>query len=292
MKISVNDQIVDEQEAVVSVYDHGFLYGLGLFETFRTYRGVPFLLQEHLARLEQGCEELGIEFKPDETRLRKQLNKLLHVNELQDAYIRYTVSAGVDLLGLPGGAYTKPTEIIYMKPLPPRDPFIEKHGRSLQLLKHPRNTPEGLYRLKSFHYMNNILAKKELQSYSWAAGAEGLMLTEEGFLAEGIVSNVMFVKESTCYTPSLDTGVLPGITRAHILQVAGSCGLSVQEGLYTWEDLLSADEVFIVNSIQELVPITRLYTPDGEDFLIHDGVPGEYTRRLFKHYQEATGSGL
>lgn len=291
MIISINGKLYDEQDAVVSVYDHGFLYGLGLFETFRTYRGVPFLLQEHLVRLKQGCNELGISFEPDADRLKEQLTELLHVNRLEDAYIRYTVSAGVDLLGLPSGSYHNPTEIIYIKPLPPRDHSMYEQGRALQLLKQPRNTPEGLYRLKSFHYMNNIMAKRELQSYPWAAGAEGLMLTEDGFVAEGIVSNILFINESTCFTPSLETGILPGITRAFVLQSAGQFGLSLQEGMYTWEDLVKADEVFIVNSIQEIVPISHLYTPNGQTLAIGDNreTPGMYTKQLMNHYQETAG---
>lgn len=292
MKISVNGNIYNEQEAVVSVYDHGFLYGLGLFETFRTYGGKPFLLKEHLVRLEQGCSELGIQYIPDERKIREQLSQLLEINQLNEAYIRLTVSAGVDLLGLPSGAYTQPTEIIYMKPLPTMDVLAYTHGKALQLLKHPRNTPEGLYRLKSLHYMNNILAKRELQTYSWAQGAEGLMLTEEGYVAEGIVSNVIFIKGNRCSTPSLETGILPGITRAAILEKAAEFNLIVEEGLYRWEDLVEADEICIVNSIQEIVPITRLYTPSGQQIEIGSGQPGPYTSLLQKQYGQMTGSGI
>jgi len=285
MWISMNGQLYKEEQAVVSVYDHGFLYGLGLFETFRTYAGKPFLLQEHLLRLTEGCKELGIAYEPNMERIAEQISKLLEVNELQDAYIRLSVSAGVDILGLPGGLYEQPNEIIYIKSLPPRDEAVYSQGKALQLLKLPRNTPEGLYRFKSFHYMNNILAKRELQNYRWSAGAEGLMLTEEGYLAEGIVSNLFFVKNDVICTPSLDTGILPGITRSYVLQLAEANGFSTQDGLYRWEDLLQSDEIFIVNSVQEIVPITSLYTPDGQKYLVSHGSIGPIARGLIELYK-------
>ncbi|NOU76544.1 aminodeoxychorismate lyase [Paenibacillus sp. LMG 31458] len=284
MILSVNGILTNDKEAVVSVYDHGFLYGLGLFETFRTYKKEPFLLPEHLRRLTEGCRELGIGYEPDLAHIQRLIDELLKANNLEDAYIRYSVSAGVDILGLPSGVYQNPTEIIYIKPLPPRDEQIYTQGKALQLLKLPRNTPEGLYRFKSFHYMNNILAKRELQQYDWAACAEGLMLTEEGYVAEGIVSNIFFIKDRACYTPSLDTGILPGITRAYVLQLAQQQQIPTQGGLYRWEDLLEADEVFIVNSIQEIVPITTLFTPSGQSQAVGKGVVGPITRQLCELY--------
>ncbi|NOU87535.1 aminodeoxychorismate lyase [Paenibacillus sp. LMG 31460] len=284
MIISVNGILTNDKEAVVSVYDHGFLYGLGLFETFRTYKKEPFLLPEHLRRLTEGCRELGIGYEPDLAHIQRLIDELLKANNLEDAYIRYSVSAGVDILGLPSGVYQNPTEIIYIKSLPPRDEQIYTQGKALQLLKLPRNTPEGLYRFKSFHYMNNILAKRELQQYDWAAGAEGLMLTEEGYVAEGIVSNIFFIKDRACYTPSLDTGILPGITRAYVLQLAQQQQIPTQGGLYRWEDLLEADEVFIVNSIQEILPITTLFTPSGQSQAVGKGVVGPITRQLCELY--------
>ncbi|WNR44797.1 aminodeoxychorismate lyase [Paenibacillus roseipurpureus] len=284
MIISVNGSLIEETQAVVSVYDHGFLYGIGLFETFRTYNRQPFLLTEHLRRLTDSCRELGMVYEPDLDKLGMQIEQLLEVNNLKDAYIRYSISAGVEALGLPSDNYAHPTEIIYIKSLPPRDARLYEQGKSLQLLKLPRNTPEGMYRFKSFHYMNNILAKRELQQYSWATGAEGLMLTEDGYVAEGIVSNLFFIKDGTVYTPSLDTGILPGITRAYILQLAQQLQLPAQEGLYRWEDLAQADEIFLVNSIQEIVPVTTLFTPTGQPHTVGAGLPGPQTYQFIERY--------
>lgn len=286
MIISLNGTLTPEGQAVVSVYDHGFLYGIGLFETFRTYNRKPFLLAEHLLRLTEGCRELGIAYEPNIERITLLIEELLQANHLEDAYIRLSISAGVDVLGLPSSDYAQPTEIIYIKQLPPRDERMYEQGKALQLLKLPRNTPEGLYRFKSFHYMNNILAKRELTLYPWAAGAEGLMLTEDGYVAEGIVSNVFFMKQGALYTPSLDTGILPGITRAHIIDMAQRLDLTSHDGLYRWEDLLEADEVFLVNSIQEIVPVTTLYSPSGQSYTIGKGAQGPITWRLIQRYAQ------
>jgi 4-amino-4-deoxychorismate lyase len=288
MKISLNGSLCDEQEAVVSVYDHGFLYGIGLFETFRTYKGKAFLLEKHLERLRQGCAELWIAWELDAQQINLQVSELLAANELQEGYFRLSVSAGVDLLGLPVHPYAAPTVVLYVKPLPLQEEKLYENGKALQLLRLRRNSPEGGERLKSFHYMNNILAKRELSRYPWAAGAEGLFLNGAGFAAEGIVSNVFFMRDSICCTPHLDTGILPGITRALVLDLAGKAGITTAEGMYSWEDLLAADEIFITNSIQEIVPITTLFDAAGKGYHIGKGSAGQATRKLLQRYRERT----
>jgi 4-amino-4-deoxychorismate lyase len=291
MKISINGQLVEDNQAVVSVYDHGFLYGIGLFETFRTYGGRPFLLDRHLKRLQQGCEELGIPFRPDLPQTERTIAALLRENGLADAYFRLSVSAGTEILGLPAGDYAAPTVILYVKELPPRNETVYRQGKALQLLKLRRNTPEGAVRFKSFHYMNNILAKRELQSYPWAGQAEGLFLTGMGCLAEGIVSNLFFVKNGKLHTPGLETGILPGITRDFVIELASRSGLpAVQQGCFTWEQLQDADESFITNSIQEIVPITTLFDVDGSRITVASGEPGPCTKQLMALYQNETGS--
>lgn len=263
MIISINGELTLEQEAKVSVLDHGFLYGMGLFETFRTYESKPFLLAEHLERLLDSCKQLRIHYNPDEERIRKQLARLIEANETQDAYFRLTVTGGVGAVGLPQDDYRKPQEIIYIKPLPPRKEGLAVQGKAVQLLRLRRNSPEGSLRLKSLHYMNNIIGKQELLQYPWASEAEGLFLNERGFVAEGIVSNIFFVKEGICYTPSLDTGILNGVTRQFVMKCCAKLGVPCQEGHYTWEELLQAEEVFLTNSIQEIVPVSSLYDPSG-----------------------------
>jgi len=283
--ISVNGRLVREQEAVVSVYDHGFLYGMGVFETFRTYRGRPFLLQEHLARLEFACKQLGIVYEPDPDIINGEISGLLAANQLDDGYFRFTVTAGVQHLGLPVSSYERPTTVMYVKPLPGYDSPVYDNGKMLQLLRLRRSTPEGETRFKSLHYMNNILAKRELNSYPWAQDAEGLFLDHRGYVTEGIVSNVFFVKAGKVHTPSPATGLLNGITRQFVINMLRFEGCSVCEGWYFWNDLLEAEEVFITNSVQEIVPVTCLSDAEGRRHSVGDGKPGPLTRRLLESYR-------
>ncbi|MFE4714528.1 MULTISPECIES: aminodeoxychorismate lyase [unclassified Paenibacillus] len=288
--IGINDGVVDAKEAVVSALDHGFLYGIGLFETFRTYNGAPFLLERHLQRLASGCRELGIPFEQEQGRLLQWIKRVMDKNGLQEAYIRYTVTAGEDILGLPAGDYSQPNHLLYIKELPKLSDKLYTAGKPLQLLSHRRNTPEGTQRFKSLHYMNNILAKRELSGYaSSAEGAEGLMLTADGYLAEGIVSNLFFVHHNVLYTPSLSTGILPGITREMVLELASGAGLRIEEGQYDWEHLRSADEVFLTNSVQELVPVTALWERN-ERHTVGSGSCGVITKELISLYKERTGA--
>ncbi|MGG4554970.1 aminotransferase class IV [Paenibacillus humicus] len=291
--IGVNGVPTPSAEAVISVMDHGFMYGMGLFETFRTYGGQPFLLERHLERLRGGCRELGIRYEAREELLRYEIASLLKANELLDGYIRLTVSAGAGPLGLPPEDYTEPCVIIYVKPLPSFDPGLYAHGKELWRLSTPRNTPEGKIRLKSLHYMNNILAKRELEGLIRGVHPggvpEGLLLTAQGHLAEGIVSNLFFVREGTLYTPEIGTGILPGITRSFVLELADRLGLSYIEGRFIWDDLVAAEEVFLTNSIQELVPVTALVEPEGSRYSVGDGMIGPVTEMLLDSYRGYCG---
>jgi 4-amino-4-deoxychorismate lyase len=288
--IHVNGKLQTDQEAVVSIYDHGFLYGMGVFETFRTYQGRPFLLDWHLQRLHEGCRELGIAFRARADEVTAWADEILKANGLADGYFRLTVTAGTGLLGLPDGAYPNPTVLLYVKPLPASSDSGELRGKPVQLLKLARNSPEGRVRLKSLHYMNNILAKRELASYPWAGGAEGLFLDSRGYVAEGIVSNLFFVREGVVYTPSLDTGILPGVTRRWVAETVHRLGGRLVEGLFTWDQLLLAEEAFLTNSIQEILPVSRFFDGDGNCFLPNGGLPGEWTRRLQRLYQRETSN--
>ncbi|WP_106769521.1 aminotransferase class IV [Paenibacillus faecalis] len=289
--IGIDGRVVNTAEAVVSVMDHGLLYGMGLFETFRTYHGQPFLLERHLERLADSCNMIGISYRPDSKRIRDWITEVMAANGLEDAYIRYTVTAGEGTLGLPADDYINPTELLYMKPLPDFPPSLYKKGKALQLLDTRRNTPETNVRLKSLHYMNNMMAKRELQSYLEAVRlqAEGLMVTENGHLAEGIVSNIFFIKDGKLYTPEIKTGILPGITRAFVLELAHDLGISSEEGLYSWHDLTCADEIFTTGSVQEVMPVTRLLKAGEKAIVISNGMVGPITEYFIKTYRQKAG---
>ncbi|MDZ5608670.1 aminodeoxychorismate lyase [Bacillus pseudomycoides] len=273
MLIYVNGAYVEASEAKISPYDHGYLYGLGVFETFRIYSGHPFLLDDHYERLMGALSTLQIEWTMTKDDVLRVLQELLIRNELEHAYIRFNVSAGVDEIGLQTGVYEEPSVIVFIKPLAAPGIVVEKEG---VILKQTRNTPEGAFRLKSHHYLNNILGKREIGN---VVSKEGIFFTEAGHAAEGVVSNLFFVKGGVLYTPSLETGILNGITRAFIIKIAEVLDVHVEEGFFTQKELLSADEVFVTNSIQEIVPLNRI----GEnDF---PGKEGKVTKSLMRVYE-------
>ena len=274
MLIYINGKFVESSEAVISPYDHGYLYGLGVFETFRIYEGHAFLFQDHYERLTTALSCLHVEWHMTMDEAWEIIKELLVRNDFRNAYIRFNVSAGAGEIGLQTEAYEQPSIIVFIKPLPPAGDAIEKEG---VILEQRRNTPEGSFRLKSHHYLNNILGKREIGQ---DLGKEGIFLTESGYVAEGIVSNVFFVKNGILYTPSLETGILNGITRQFILALAKEQGISCKEGLFTEQELLSGDEIFVTNSIQEIVPIRSLRSH------AFPGKNGELTRQLIAAYQQ------
>lgn len=272
MYVYMNGQLAKKDEVTISPFDHGFLYGLGVFETFRIYNGHPFLLDDHLERLNESLYVLDIdaEFTREDTV--KILDVLLSKNNFKDAYIRFNVSAGNGEIGLQTGKYLDPNIIVFAKPLPPAGDMSEKKAVLLEL---KRNTPEGPERLKSHHYLNNVLAKREAGP---AMDTEGVFLTSEGFLAEGIVSNLFWYKDGILFTPSVETGILNGITRRFVIALARNAGIQVREGFYKKEEAEASDEMFLTNSIQEIVPVTEF---NGRRF---PGKSGDLATRLLAEY--------
>jgi 4-amino-4-deoxychorismate lyase len=275
MFVYVNGKIVKKEEARISPFDHGFMYGLGLFETFRVYDGHPFLLDDHLERLNEGLRMLNIHLTLTREQVVHVIHELLKANQWRNAYVRFNVSAGVGDVGLQTDAYTNPTIIVYMKDLP-RSASLEK---VCKILNTRRNSPEGEIRLKSHHYLNNILGKREIGQ---DPQIEGIFLTRDGFVAEGIVSNVFWVKQNTVYTPSIETGILNGITRQFVLKMLSSLGIPYKEGFYSLEELQTADEIFLTNSIQEIVPVRQL---EGR---MYPGIEGALTSILKDKYKQLT----
>lgn len=277
MFIYMNGEIVRKEEAVISPFDHGYLYGMGLFETFRVYSGHPFLLDDHLERLNNSLEVLNMKVSYSRDEILCALRPLLAENHLTDAYIRLNISAGVGEIGLQPDPYLHPNLIIFVKPLPLSMSGQEKKAVILAL---NRNTPEGVERLKSHHYLNNILAKREIGDMP---DCEGIFLTKEGYLAEGIVSNLFWLKENVLYTPAIETGILNGVTRKLIMRIAEKNGITVEEGFYHVDQAKMADEVFVTNSIQEIVP---MYSFAGSEM---PGNNGSFVQDLQKQYKNLSG---
>ncbi len=271
----VNGELVRNEEVRISPFDHGFLYGIGVFETFRTYDGKPFLLEEHIRRLNKGLNELNILLEVTSRQVEEILFLLEKANGWSNAYTRLNISAGEGEIGLQTASYKKPNILVFQKGLKPAGPISEKRA---VWLKTKRNQPEGSFRLKSHHYLNNVLGKREAGD---DPAVEGLFLTPSGFVAEGVVSNVFWVKEDMLYTPSLETGILNGITRQFIFNIAHEAGLRIEEGLYSPENVYKADEVFVTNSIQEIVPLSHV----GDRKF--PGIHGPAANELFTLYRKA-----
>ncbi|KAF1678554.1 aminodeoxychorismate lyase [Bacillus sp. SKDU12] len=252
--IYMNGRYIEEKDAVLSPFDHGFLYGIGVFETFRLYEGCPFLFDWHIKRLERALNDLQIEYTVSKHEIHEMLDKLLRLNDIKDgnARVRLDISAGISDKGFVSQTYDKPTVLCFMNQLKPESLPSQKEGKILSLR---RNTPEGPFRLKSHHYLNNMYAKREIGN---DPRIEGIFLTEDGAVAEGIISNVFWRKDSCIYTPSLDTGILDGVTRRFVMGNAKKIGLDLKTGRYEQESLLAADEAWVTNSVLEIIPFTKI----------------------------------
>jgi 4-amino-4-deoxychorismate lyase len=263
--IYCNSKFIKDTEATISPFDHGFLYGLGAFETFRMYKGFPFLLNDHLTRLQRALEELEISYRVDAEYVYEMLQQLLRLNHLEeeDVTVRLNISAGNGEVGKLLQPYNHPNVLCFIRKAPP----IQNAEKNTVILQLRRNTPEGTQRLKSHHYLNNILGKRELRE---SPDVEGIFLTEQGYVAEGVVSNVFWVKEDIVYTPSIETGILDGITRQFVIKCLNKLRIPIREGFYTKRELLDATEVMITNSSQEVVPVKKVneYVFEGNNGII------------------------
>jgi branched-chain amino acid aminotransferase len=278
MWIYLNDQFVPKDEAVVSVFDHGFLYGDGVFETMRTYHGKVLLLTDHLARLERSAATLGLSLPVSREQLADLVREARTRNRLQEAYLRVTVSRGPGEIGLDPALCKAPTLVIIAKPFQPYPDSFYTHGVSVVIATTRRNSPEAIPpHVKSLNYLNNILAKME----ATAAGAhEALLLNRHNEVTEGTTSNVFVVREGRLRTPAIDCGILAGLTRGVILKVAHTLGIETEETRLTVNDLYDADECLLTNTTQEVLPVTQV---DGK--MIGNGRPGEITRRLHASFR-------
>ena len=252
----------------ISPFDHGFLYGLGFFETFRTYQGQPLFLQEHYARLQQALATYRIAMPYTMEQL-KDIVKELNQREEGDGYFRLNVSAGEHDIGLKPQRYDEPNVILFRKPLMLAPAHSEK---TLTFLQTVRNQPEQQQRFKSHHYGNNVLARFELPSLQQD---EGVFVNHNGDVVEGVTSNIFWVKDGQIYTPSLATGALGGIMRQLILQMT-----TVIEGEFKPTALLEADEIFITTAIQGLVPIKQL---ENNNYV---GREGKVYQQLFNAFEQ------
>jgi branched-chain amino acid aminotransferase len=276
MYIYMNHGLVTKPEALVSVFDHGFLYGDGIYETMRAYEGVLFMLDNHLSRLFRSASLIRLSIPKDRDQIKEALYDTLKANSLRNAFVRLTVSRGRGPIGLDPDLCSEPTFIVIAEQMKDYPSSYYGYGIRTVIAETRRNSKEAINpRIKSLNFLNNILAKieaKERDAY------ESFMLNTHGHLTEGTISNVFLYKDSVLCTPSLSCGILDGITRGVVLDLAVREGLHVEEGEFSKEDLYRAHEVFITNSTTEVMPVSAV---DEVQFPV-----GKVTKLLHRAYQE------
>jgi len=276
--VYLNGNIIPQSEAKLSPFNHGFLYSYGLFETMRVYNGAIFRLERHLIRLRKAAYTLRIESELGLFNLSTACYDILEVNRLTDARLRLTVTLGEGDITPNPATSNDITVFIAAKNLTPLSQENYHQGFQAIISAIRRNSRSPLSQLKTTGYLENILAKHEAK----IIGAdEAVLLNEKGLVAEGSSSNIFIVSNGKLFTPSLENGVLPGITRETVLELAQSLGIKTAERNIKLEMLMEADEVFFTNSIIEIMPVTMIdYKPIG------GGEPGIITKKLISAYND------
>jgi branched-subunit amino acid aminotransferase/4-amino-4-deoxychorismate lyase len=280
--VYLNGSFVARAEALVPVYDHGFLYGYGIFETMRAYNGRIFLLQRHIERLLEAAAELKIDTGLTAAGLEEACRATLAANGLKEARLRLTVSRGE--AGPFPGVSKKPTIVITASSYTPPPPPKYESGFRAALAVYPRLSQPPLYKLKTTSYLANVLARLDAE----AAGLdEAIFLNECGHLTEGSASNIFLVRPSGgLATPSPDSGLLPGVTRRTVLELADEMRIASAEGQVRIADLEHFSEAFLTNSTMEIMPLVSVRDNEEKTITIGSGKPGPITRRLIAAYKE------
>ena len=281
LKVYINGRLYDKADAKVSVYDHGLLYGDGVFEGIRSYRGKAFRLQQHLDRLWRSAEAIRLEIPMTPADLAAAVKNTLQANAIDDGYIRLVVTRGAGTLGLDPNRTSDPQVIIITDTI---ELYPEEHYRDgLKIISSSviRNHPAALDpRIKSLNYLNNILAKIEgIQ----AGCSEALMLNHEGEVAECTGDNIFLVRDQQLHTPPVDAGILEGITRQVVFDLAAEAGYQVHEVPLTIDDVYAADECLLTGSAAEVVPVVKV-----DSRSIGNGKPGPITLDLIDRFRRLT----
>ncbi|MGE5300927.1 MAG: aminotransferase class IV [Acidobacteriota bacterium] len=275
MYIFLNDRIIPASEAKVSVYDHGFLYGDGIYETVRAYKGTVFMLARHLGRLGRSASLIRLRL-PEGRFIEDAVHETLAANGLSEAYVRITLSRGEGPIGLDPELCGDPTFVVIAERFREYPAACYEKGMKIVFAQTRRNLRDAIDpRIKSLNFLNNILAKIEAKD---RGADEAVMLNSQGFLTEGTVCNIFFVGHGVLCTPSVDAGILDGITRDIVIGLAKREGVKVEEGMFRPNDLLRAEEVFFTNTTAEVMPVGLA---EGVAFEV-----GKITRTLRTLYRE------
>lgn len=276
--VNVNGRVSDEEHAVISVFDHGFLYGEGVYETLRTYNGQPFLFDRHMRRLRNSAGMLALPVPLSDDQIIARFRETMRAAGLGErpggeAYIRMLVTRGIGELSYDPGACPSPSVVVIVKPHvdPPRE--VYERGVLVSLVSVVRNHPGTVNPLiKSNNLLNNALAMQEANR---RGAFEGVMRNYRGEIAECTTANIFIVKGGEALTPPLDAGLLPGVTREFVFEIGAERAIAVREAVLRDEDLLGADEAFLTSTTREIVPVVK-----ADDKTIGSGAPGAITKKL------------
>jgi len=283
MHIYINGKYFDKDEAKVSVYDHGLLYGDGVFEGIRVYNNRVFRLEEHLERLYESGKSICLTIPMRMEEMAEAVIETVRRNGLPDAYIRLVVTRGAGCLGLNPFTCAHPQIIIIVDKIALYPQEVYDQGLKVVTVATHRNYPESLNpRIKSLNYLNNILAKIEAIN---AGVEEAIMLNSYGLVSECTGDNIFALRRGVLLTPSISMGVLEGVTRNAVIQIAREKNIDVKAVVMTRHDFYIADEVFLTGSAAEIVPVIKV---DGR--VVGEGVPGPVTRGLMEAYHRLTRS--
>jgi len=281
LKIYIDGNFYDQSEAKVSVFDHGLLYGDGVFEGIRFYHDRVFRLEEHIDRLWDSAKAIALEIPMSRSEVIAAALETIRQNDLHDGYIRLLITRGVGSLGLSPDSCRRPSVIIIAATITLYPEELYRKGLTMVTCATRRISPAALSpRIKSMNYLNNILAKIEAQE---AGAAEGLMLNEQGYVAECTGDNLFIVKGDQIWTPPLNAGLLKGVTRDVVFELAEKAQLRIQERELTRYDVYTADECFLTGTAAEVIPAVQL-----DRRLIGNGQPGPVTLRLIELFRELT----
>ncbi|OEF95670.1 branched-chain-amino-acid transaminase [Desulfuribacillus alkaliarsenatis] len=281
IQIYLNGQYVSKEEASVSVFDHGFLYGDGIFEGIRSYGGNVFRLKEHIERLYDSAKSIMLDIPMSPEKFEEVICETIRKNNLTDSYIRVVVSRGKGDLGLCPTKCPKPTVIVIADSISIYPKELYEKGLRTITVPTRRNNPDALNpKIKSLNYLNNVLVKIEANQ---AGVSEAIMLNHQGYVAEGSADNIFVIRKGKIVTPPTYLGALEGITRQAIMDIANELGYPMVEEPFTRHDVYIADEVFLTGTAAEVIPVIEV---DGR--VIGSGEPGPITKKLLEEFRKIT----
>jgi branched-chain amino acid aminotransferase len=281
MKIYIDGKFYDEKNAKISVFDHGLLYGDGIFEGIRAYHGRVFKLKEHIERLYYSAKAILLDIPLTPERMTKAVVDTCRANKLSDGYIRLVVTRGIGTLGLNPNRCKEPSVIIIAGKIQLYPEELYQRGMEIVTVATTRNLANAVNpAIKSLNYLNNVMAKIEANN---AGVEEAIMLNAQGFVAECTGDNIFLVRGKQLFTPPLSAGALYGITRGTVMDLAREAGLTVSEPNLSRYDVYCADECFLTGTGAEIIPVTKV---DGR--VVGTGKPGPVTKDLVKRYHKLT----